>query len=275
MADEKQAGAANAAPASAAPLLELNGVFKRFGAVQALTDVDFAVHDGEVVALVGDNGAGKSTLIKAISGVGPMDEGSMRFDGQDVQVGQPSDSAGLGIAVVYQDLALCDNLDVVQNLWLGREARLAGSLAAPLDEISMEQRTRELLDSLAVRTLRSVRAEVGALSGGQRQTVAISRAMLGEPRMVILDEPTAALGVAQTAQVLQLIRRLKERGLGVILISHNLGDVFEVCDRIAVLRLGRNAGDFPADDAHRQTVVAAITGADGDLQVSSEREVTA
>jgi D-xylose transport system ATP-binding protein len=278
MADEKQteqSGAAKAAPASAAPLLELSGVSKRFGAVQALSDVDFTVRDGEVVALVGDNGAGKSTLIKAISGVGPMDDGSMRFDSREVTVSQPSDSADLGIAVVYQDLALCDNLDVVQNLWLGREARVSGSPAAPLDEINMEKRTRTLLDSLAVRTLRSVRAEVGALSGGQRQTVAISRAMLGEPRMVILDEPTAALGVAQTAQVLQLILRLKERGLGVILISDNLGDVFQVCDRVAVLRLGRNAGEYPADDAHRQAVVAAITGADGDLKVGSKSEVTA
>jgi D-xylose transport system ATP-binding protein len=275
MADEKQAGAVKAAPASAAPLLEIKGASKRFGAVQALTDVDFTLHDNEVVALVGDNGAGKSTLIKAISGVGPMDEGTMRFDGREVTVRQPSDSADLGIAVVYQDLALCDNLDVVQNLWLGRESRIAGPGFAPMDEIAMEQKTRQLLDSLAVRTLKSVRAEVGALSGGQRQTVAISRAMLGEPRMVILDEPTAALGVAQTAQVLQLILRLKERGLGVILISHNLGDVFQVCDRIAVLRLGRNAGEYPADDAHRQAVVAAITGADGDLQVAGTKEVTA
>jgi D-xylose transport system ATP-binding protein len=273
MADTKQAGAVEAAPASAAPLLELSGVSKRFGAVQALTDVDFSVHDGEVVALVGDNGAGKSTLIKAISGVGPMDDGSMRFDGQEVHVNQPSDSAGLGIAVVYQDLALCDNLDVVQNLWLGRESRIASSPVAPLDEIAMEKRTRELLDSLAVRTLRSVRAEVGALSGGQRQTVAISRAMLGEPRMVILDEPTAALGVAQTAQVLQLIRRLKERGLGVVLISHNLGDVFQVCDRVVVLRLGQNAGEYPADDAHRQAVVGAITGADDGGAVPQMPEV--
>jgi D-xylose transport system ATP-binding protein len=276
MAVENNAGAAEAAPASADALLDLRGASKRFGAVHALTDVDFAVREREVVAVVGDNGAGKSTLIKAISGVGPMDSGTMRFAGREVHVRQPSDSAALGIAVVYQDLALCDNLDVVENLWLGREATHAKAPLAPMDEITMERRTRELLDQLAVRTLRSVRAEVGALSGGQRQTVAISRAMLGEPKMVILDEPTAALGVAQTAQVLGLVVRLKERGLGVILISHNLGDVFQVADRVVVLRLGQNAGEYPADDRHRQAVVTAITGAEGDLGPGQQaKEVTA
>jgi D-xylose transport system ATP-binding protein len=260
MADTKQAGAVEAAPASAAPLLELSGVSKRFGAVQALTDVDFSVHDGEVVALVGDNGAGKSTLIKAISGVGPMDGGSMRFDGQEVQVNQPSDSAGLGIAVVYQDLALCDNLDVVQNLWLGRESRIASSPVAPLDEIAMEKRTRELLDSLAVRTLRSVRAEVGALSGGQRQTVAIAKAVLWNSKLVILDEPTAALGVAQTEQVLALVRRLADNGLAVVLISHNMNDVMQVADDIAVLYLGEMVAQVRAADVTRSQVVELITG---------------
>jgi D-xylose transport system ATP-binding protein len=255
MTDPTQAGAP-AAPAGARPLLELRGVSKHFGPVQALSDVAFSVHTGEVVALVGDNGAGKSTLIKTISGAQPADEGDFAFDGQPTHIRSPQDSAALGIAVVYQDLALCDNLDVVQNLYLGRE-EVNGPL---LDEVSMEKESRSLLDSLAVRTLKSVRTEVGSLSGGQRQTVAIARSMLGEPRMVVLDEPTAALGVAQTAQVLELVHRLKDRGLGVVLISHNLADVFAVADRIVVLRLGRNGGEFPADPRHRQAVVAAITG---------------
>src|SRR5919205_389076 len=241
---------------TATPLLEVKGVTKRFGAVEALTDVDFEVHAGEVVALVGDNGAGKSTMIKAISGVGPADEGDFEFDGTPVTIRGPHDSASLGIAVVYQDLALCDNLDVVENLFLGREE----TNGPALDEIAMERESRRLLDSLAVRTLKSVRAEVGMLSGGQRQTVAIARSMLGEPRLVILDEPTAALGVSQTEQVLQLVKRLREQGLGVILISHNLADVFQVADRIVVLRLGRNAGEYPATSDQRQQVVAAITG---------------
>jgi D-xylose transport system ATP-binding protein len=247
--------------ATTEPILRLRGVSKRFGAVQALSEVDFEVRAPEVVALVGDNGAGKSTLIKTITGVGPADTGEIEFEGAPVTIKTPQDSARLGIAPVYQDLALCDNLDVVENLFLGREELRA----RVLDEISMEREARRLLDSLAVRTLRSVRSEVGSLSGGQRQTVAISRSMLGEPKLVLLDEPTAALGVAQTAQVLELVLRLRGRGLGVILISHNLGDVFQVADRVVVLRLGRNAGDFPADAAHRQDVVAAITGADGDI----------
>jgi D-xylose transport system ATP-binding protein len=259
MATETQAGAAQA-PAGAGPLLKLRGVSKRFGAVQALQDVDFDVNSGEVVALVGDNGAGKSTLVKTISGVGPADAGTFELGGEQIRIHSPADSAKLGIAVVYQDLALCDNLDVVANLWLGREA----DRGPALDEITMEKESRRLLDSLAVRTLKSVRAEVGMLSGGQRQTVAIARSMLGEPRLVILDEPTAALGVAQTEQVLQLVRRLRDRGLGVILISHNLADVFQVADRIVVLRLGRNAGAYAATADQRQEVVAAITGiADG------------
>jgi D-xylose transport system ATP-binding protein len=247
------------------PLLKLRGVSKRFGPVQALSDVDFEVHPREVVALVGDNGAGKSTLVKTITGVGPADAGDFEFDGTSVTIRSPQDSAALGIAPVYQDLALCDNLDVVANLFLGREVRRGPGLG-PLDEIVMERESRKLLDSLAVRTLKSVRTEVGSLSGGQRQTIAIARSMLGEPRLVLLDEPTAALGVAQTAQVLELVTRLRERGLGVILISHNLGDVFQVSDRIVVLRLGRNAGEFPAQPDQRQNVVAAITGINEDQQ---------
>jgi len=264
MSTESQAGAVEA-PAGAGPLLEARGVWKRFGAVQALADVDFSVHSGEVVALVGDNGAGKSTLIKTISGVGPADRGEFFFAGRPVPVRTPSDAAKLGISVVYQDLALCDNLDVVANMFLGNEVRHGPGLA-PIDEISMEKEARRLLDSLAVRTLKSVRTEVGSLSGGQRQTVAIARSMLGEPRLVILDEPTAALGVAQTEQVLALVERLRDRGLGILYISHNLANVFAVADRIVVLRLGRNAGEFETRDTDRQAVVAAITGAEGDIR---------
>jgi D-xylose transport system ATP-binding protein len=265
MATQTQAGAP-VAPAGAGPLLRLRGVTKRFGAVQALADVDLDVHAGEVVALVGDNGAGKSTLIKAISGVSPADEGTIEWSGHNVKIGAPGDATGLGIAVVYQDLALCDNLDVVANLHLGRETRRG----IFMDEIAMEREARSLLDSLAVRTLRSVRAEVGMLSGGQRQTVAIARAMTGDPKMVILDEPTAALGVAQTEQVLALVSRLRDRGLGVILISHNLADVFQVADRIEVLRLGRNGGSYGATADQRQAVVAAITGVSEDHPAVAE-----
>jgi D-xylose transport system ATP-binding protein len=242
------------------PLLEISGASKRFGAVEALRDVDLTVHRGEVVALAGDNGAGKSTLIKAISGVQPADEVEIRFDGEPVHIRGPHDAPALGIAVVYQDLALCDNLDVVANLFLGTE-RLEGGLRF-MDETSMEEQATSLLRSLSVR-LPNVRAEVGTLSGGQRQSVAISRALLGEPKLVILDEPTAALGVAQTQQVLDLVLRLKERGLGVLLVSHNLADVFQVADRVVVLRLGRNAGEFQADVSNHQAVVGAITGAVG------------
>lgn len=237
-------------------LLSLRGVTKRFGAVTALGGANLTVHAGEVVALVGDNGAGKSTLVKTISGVGPADGGEFVFDGRPVRIGSPSDATQIGIATVYQDLALCDNLDVVANLFLGREIVSGGRL----DKIAMERETRRLLDTLAVRTLKSVRAEVGSLSGGQRQTVAIARSMVGNPKLVILDEPTAALGVAQTEQVLNLVTRLKQNGLGVILISHNLADVFRVADRIVVLRLGQNAGDFAASEEARRDVVAAITG---------------
>jgi D-xylose transport system ATP-binding protein len=245
------------------PLLELKGVTKRFGAVEALTDVDFEVHAGEVVALVGDNGAGKSTLIKAIAGIQPGDDYSANWNGESVHLNTPQDATKLGIATVYQDLALCDNLDVVANLFLGQEEVEDGvtGAARTMDEIEMEQRSVELLRQLAVRTLRSVRTEVGSLSGGQRQTVAIARSMLGEPKIVMLDEPTAALGVAQTKQVLDLIKRLKERGLGVVLISHNVLDVFEVADRIIVLRLGRRVATFETEKTSHDEVVGAITGA--------------
>jgi D-xylose transport system ATP-binding protein len=232
--------------------------------VEALTDVDFEVHAGEVVALVGDNGAGKSTLIKAIAGIQPGDEYEAFWNGEPVHLNTPQDATRLGIATVYQDLALCDNLDVVANLFLGQEEIEDGvtRVVRTIDEIEMEQRSVDLLRQLAVRTLRSVRTEVGMLSGGQRQTVAIARSMLGEPKIVLLDEPTAALGVAQTRQVLDLILRLKERGLGVVLISHNVLDVFEVADRIVVLRLGRRVATFETSKTSQDEVVAAITGAD-------------
>jgi len=252
-----------AAPARA--LLVARGVTKRFGAVEALTDVDFEVDAGEVVALVGDNGAGKSTLIKALSGTQPGDEGEFTFDGQKVTIKSPLDAKRLGIATVYQDLALCDNLDVVSNLYLGEELyeKGPGRALKVIDEIAMEKRAVELLDSLAVTTLRSVRTEVGSLSGGQRQSVAIARSLLGDPKVVLLDEPTAALGVSQTRQVLDLVLRLKERGLGVIIISHNIANVFEVADRIVVLRLGRRVETFKASETSHDEIVGAITGSRG------------
>jgi D-xylose transport system ATP-binding protein len=245
------------------PVLALKGVSKSFGPVQALSEVDFEVHDGEVVALVGDNGAGKSTLVKCIAGIHPADEGTILFEGTEVQITHPTDATDLGIATVYQDLALCDNLDVVENLYLGREETGEGPAAVTrqMDEVAMEKRTGELLSRLAV-TIVNLRAEVGTLSGGQRQQVAIARSLLGNPKVVILDEPTAALGVRQTAQVLDLIKRLREEGHGVVVISHNLADVFEVADRVFVLRLGREAGDFAAGESSQEEVVAAITGAE-------------
>jgi D-xylose transport system ATP-binding protein len=245
------------------PLLAITGMSKRFSAVAALVDVDFEVHPGEVVALVGDNGAGKSTLIKAISGIQPADSGTIRFGGEVVAIRAPSDAHRLGIATVYQDLALCDNLDVVANLFLGVEQLERGTPqpARALDEPAMEHKTIELLDALGVTTIGSVRTKVGQLSGGQRQAVAIARSLLGEPRLVILDEPTAALGVAQTKQVLELIRHLKDRGLGVIVISHNLANMFEIADRIVVLRLGRRVATFDRRATTRAEVVGAITGA--------------
>lgn len=245
-------------------LLALEGVEKRFGAVQALGGVDFAVKPGEVVGLVGDNGAGKSTLVKVIAGIHAADAGTICFDGEEVSITTPQDATDLGIATVYQDLALCDNLDVVSNLFLGREEidEGPGRLTHQLDETEMEHRSHELLENLAV-TIPSVRSEVGAMSGGQRQQVAVARSLLGEPKLVMLDEPTAALGVPQTKQVLALIKRLKERGLGVVVISHNLADVFEVCDRVFVMRLGRAAGDFKVSETSEQEIVGAITGARG------------
>ncbi|HEX2396526.1 MAG TPA: ATP-binding cassette domain-containing protein [Solirubrobacteraceae bacterium] len=244
-------------------LLALRDVVKRFGPVQALGGVDFEVRAGEVVGLVGDNGAGKSTLVKTISGIYEPDEGEFFFDGEPVTIRGPNDASALGIATVYQDLALCDNLDVVANLFLGTELVAAGppGLARQLNETAMEHRSHELLEQLAV-SIPSVRAEVGTMSGGQRQQVAVARSLLGEPKVVLLDEPTAALGVAQTAQVLDLIKRLRERGLGIVVISHNLADVFEVTDRIFVLRLGRAAGDFDVRGTTQEEVVAAITGAE-------------
>ncbi|HEX2126497.1 MAG TPA: ATP-binding cassette domain-containing protein [Thermoleophilaceae bacterium] len=245
------------------PVLALRGVSKSFGPVQALSDVDFEVHNGEVVALVGDNGAGKSTLVKTIAGIHTADEGEILFEGREVKITHPTDATKLGIATVYQDLALCDNLDVVENLFLGREELSdgPGKVARQMDETAMEKRTGELLSRLAV-TIVDVRAEVGTLSGGQRQQTAIARSLLGDPKVVMLDEPTAALGVRQTAQVLELIKRLREEGHGVVVISHNLADVFEVADRVFVLRLGREAGDFPVHEASQEEVVAAITGAE-------------
>jgi D-xylose transport system ATP-binding protein len=243
-------------------ILSLEGVSKHFGPVQALEDVDFEVRPGEVVALVGDNGAGKSTLVKAISGIHRVDSGQFFFGGEPVSIHTPSDATRLGIATVYQDLALCDNLDVVANLFLGQEEISSGTgrVTQQLDEIDMEHRSHELLEQFAV-TIPSVRTEVGALSGGQRQQVAVARSLLGEPKVVLLDEPTAALGVQQTAQVLELIKRLRERSLGVVVISHNLVDVFEVADRIFVLRLGKPGGMFDAKATTQEDVVSAITGA--------------
>ncbi len=240
------------------PVLALEGVSKSFGPVEALGGVDFEVHAGEVVALVGDNGAGKSTLVKAIAGIHEIDDGRILFEGEPVKISTPHDATDLGIATVYQDLALCDNLDVVENLFLGQEE--VTSPVPALDDTNMEQRSHELLGNLAV-TIVDVRAEVGTLSGGQRQQVAIARSLLGDPKVVLLDEPTAALGVRQTAQVLALVKRLREQDHGVVVISHNLADVFEVADRIYVLRLGKQAGDFKAEDSSQDEVVAAITGA--------------
>jgi len=238
------------------PLLELRGVNKSFGAVQVLHEVDLTVRSGRVTALVGDNGAGKSTLIKGVAGIYPFDHGDYLFEGETVHVHNPKQANALGIEVVYQDLALCDNLDIVQNLYLGRES-LSGAF---LDEISMEERAAETLAGLSVRTVKSVRQKVASLSGGQRQTVAIARAVLWNSKLVILDEPTAALGVAQTEQVLQLVRRLADRGLAVILISHNMNDVLAVADDIAVLYLGRMTAQVEAKDVSHSQVVELITG---------------
>jgi len=240
---------------SETPLLQLQNITKTFGSVQALTEVDFEVRAGEVMALVGDNGAGKTTLVKCVAGTHAADSGRILFEGEEVHVHGPKNAARLGIEVVYQDLALCDNLDVVQNMYLGREI----SRAQILSEAPMEQHTSETLKSLAVTTIKSVRQTVATLSGGQRQSVAVARAVMWNSKLVILDEPTAALGVAQTEQVLELVRRLGSQGLGVLLISHNLHDVFATADRITVLRLGRDVGVFERRETTQQAVVEAIT----------------
>lgn len=240
------------------PLLELRGVSKRFGAVQALYRVDFEVNAGEVMALVGDNGAGKSTLIKGIAGIHPYDEGTVSYDGNKVNIHSTKESGRLGIEIVYQDLALADNLDVVGNMFLGRERKKFGFA---LNETSMEIDAIKTLDSLSVTTLRSVRQRVAGLSGGQRQAIAVAKAVMWNSRLVILDEPTAALGVVQTRQVLDLVRRLADKGLGVVLISHNLLDVFEVADRITVLRLGQSVGLYNRREVDQQEIVRSITAA--------------
>lgn len=238
------------------PILYLESVSKHFGAVEALSNVDFDVRPGEVMALVGDNGAGKSTLIKGIAGIYPFDSGQMFWEGQPVKVHGPRDVAALGIEIVYQDLALADNLDVVANMFLGRER--VGSFRR-LDESDMEKACRETLKSLSVTTVSSVRQAVAELSGGQRQAIAVAKAVMWNSKVVILDEPTAALGVAQTRQVLDLVRRLADRGLGVVIISHNLHDIFEVADRITVLRLGQRVAVLKSSETTQQEVVHAIT----------------
>src|SRR4051812_6337217 len=251
-------------PATAAPppatrtrntVLSLRGVTKTFGAVAALTDVDLEVGAGQVVAIVGDNGAGKSTLVKVLSGVHSADSGTIAFEGREVAIPTPAAAQGLGIATVYQDLSLCENLNVVENLFLGQWLR-----RSRLDEVSMEVRSWELLRELSAK-IPTVRIPVASLSGGQRQTVAIARSLLGDPKIIILDEPTAALGVAQTAEVLNLIERLRERRHGVIMVSHNMADVKAVADSVVVLRLGRNNGVFEVDAVSQEEIVAAITGA--------------
>jgi D-xylose transport system ATP-binding protein len=241
---------------SETPLLQLRGLSKSYGSVQALTDVDFEVRSGEVMALVGDNGAGKTTLIKCIAGIHGFDSGEILFEGEPVTIHGPKDAGRLGIEVVYQDLALCDNLDVVQNMYLGREER---DWFFRLKEPVMEHRTTETLKSLAVTTIRSIRQPVASLSGGQRQSVAVAKAVQWNSKLVILDEPTAALGVAQTEQVLALVRRLGEQGLAVVIISHNLHDIFETANRITVLRLGRDVGVYEREKTTQQEVVHAIT----------------
>jgi D-xylose transport system ATP-binding protein len=253
---------------SSAPLLSLRGINKSFGPVHVLRDVDLDVRAGRVTALVGDNGAGKSTLIKGIAGIYPFDSGQVSFEGKPVSIGGPKQANDLGIEVVYQDLALCDNLDVVHNMFLGREVKSG----VTLNETDMEKRAGETLKGLSVRTLKSLRQQVSSLSGGQRQTVAIARAVLWNSKLVILDEPTAALGVAQTEQVLNLVRRLADNGLGVILISHNMNDVQAVADDIACLYLGQMAAQVEKATASSQQVVELITtGRSGDIGLQPEK----
>jgi simple sugar transport system ATP-binding protein/D-xylose transport system ATP-binding protein len=264
---------ATAAPVSEGtkPVLSLRGISKTFGAVAALTDVDLDVSAGQVVALVGDNGAGKSTLVKVLAGVHAADQGTITFEGREVTVQSPGDAQQLGIATVYQDLALCENLNVVENLFLGHELN-----RGRLDEIAMEVRSWELLRELSAK-IPTVRIPVASLSGGQRQTVAIARSLLGEPKLIILDEPTAALGVAQTAEVLNLIERLRSRGHAVVMITHNMADVQAVADTVCVLRLGRNNGVFKVDEVSTEDIIAAITGASDNVvaQRASRRAAAA
>ena len=254
----------------AEPILEVHQLNKRFGPVHVLHDVDLVVYRGEVTALVGDNGAGKSTLVKCIVGVYSMDSGEVLFEGEPVSIGSPKGAAALGIEVVYQDLALCDNLDIVQNMFLGRETKNS----VIMDEAEMEVAARKTLASLSVRTVKSARQSVSSLSGGQRQTVAIAKAVLWNSRVVLLDEPTAALGVAQTRQTLDLVRRLADQGLGVVIISHNLVDVFEVADRIVPLYLGRVAADLDRSETNQTQIVELITsGRSGDIGLARAEQV--
>jgi len=246
-----------------APILELHGISKRFGAVEALSSVDFEVYPSEVIGLVGDNGAGKSTLVKVISGTYRPDAGEYVFEGKRVAITRPNDAANLGIQTVYQDLALCDNLDVVANLYLGRERKrtLLPGIVKIIDEVEMERMAQSFVRELHVR-IPSLRSRIATLSGGQRQSVAVARAVMWNSKVVLLDEPTAALGVEQTQQVKELIHRLREKGLGVVVISHNLADVFDVADRIIVLRLGRRVATFDTHVTNHEQVVSAITGAE-------------
>ncbi|MFI0368393.1 ATP-binding cassette domain-containing protein [Actinomadura sp. 1N219] len=247
---------------SVTPALDLRGIDKSFGSVKVLHDVEFTAYPGEVTALVGDNGAGKTTLVKCIGGIHPFDAGEFRFEGRPVRVSSPRDATRLGIEIVHQDLALCENLDIVENLFLGREQRRG----LALDEDTMEEMARRTLSGLSVRTMGSVRRRISTLSGGQRQTVAIARAVLWDSKVVVLDEPAAALGVAQTQQVLEIVRRLADRGLAVVLISHNMNDVFAVSDRIAALYLGRMVAQVStADVTHRQVVELITAGTSGEL----------
>jgi len=251
----------------AGEVLSMRGVSKSFGAVAALTNVDLDVNRGEVLALVGDNGAGKSTLIKILSGVFPADSGTIHIEGSHKRIESPADAREAGIATVYQDLALCDNLTVVNNLFLGQEMN-----KYHLDEVGMEVKSWELLRQLSAK-IPSVQIAIASLSGGQRQTVAIARSLLGSPSLILLDEPTAALGVAQTAEVLNLIERLRENGLAVIMITHNMADVRAVSDRIAVLRLGSNNGFFTTSEASNADLIAAITGATDNVVTQREARV--
>lgn len=247
------------------PVIELKSVAKSFGAVQVLSGVNFVAMAGQVTALVGDNGAGKSTLIKGMAGVQSYDSGTILFEGNEVHIKSPVDASNLGIEVVYQDLALCDNLDVVQNMFLGREVVRAISI----DDETMEQKATKTLAGLSVRNISSVRQKVSSLSGGQRQTVAIARSVLWENKLVILDEPTAALGVSQTKQVLKMVRNLADSGLAVILISHNMQEVLAVADRIQILRLGQMVANLKASETNLNSIVSHITGAEN-LSISAE-----